>query len=129
MMDLQEGTRLDPAVVMLWRLQRLVRTVVVGLPALIGLGFFASSVIRPELAAVLVVTLIAMKLVFALFWPSLTTTCSFNMECCFVGGLPYPTVESSTSTRDKGRWSASSGSLVSLSSRLQAAWRTPLFRG
>ena len=71
MMDLQEGTRLDPAVVTLWRLQRLVRTVVVGLPALIGLGFFASSVIRPELAAVLVVTLIAMKLVFALFWPSL----------------------------------------------------------
>ena len=48
MMDLQEGTRLDPAVVMLWRLQRLVRTVVVGMPALIGLGFFASSVIGRE---------------------------------------------------------------------------------
>ena len=71
MMDLQDGTRLDPGVVMLWRLQRLVRMVMIGLPTLIGLGFFASSFVRAELAAVLVVTLIAMNLVFALFWPSL----------------------------------------------------------
>ena len=71
MMDLQDGTRLDPGVVMLWRLQRLVRMVMIGLPTLIGLGFFASSFVRAELAAVLVGTLIAMNLGFALFWPSL----------------------------------------------------------
>lgn len=70
-MDLQDGNRLDPGVVMLWRLQRLLRTVLFGLPALVGLGFFAATFVRADLAAVLVITLIAMNLVFALFWPSL----------------------------------------------------------
>jgi membrane protein YdbS with pleckstrin-like domain len=71
MMDLKDSTRLDPGVVMLWRLQRLVRLVMIGLPTLFALGFFSTTVIRADLAAVIVVTLIAMNLVFALFWPSL----------------------------------------------------------
>jgi membrane protein YdbS with pleckstrin-like domain len=71
MFDASNSSRLDPATIMLWRLQRLIRLVIVGIPTLIGLGFAAATVVRVELAAVVVMTTIAMNIVFTLFWPAL----------------------------------------------------------
>lgn len=71
MFDPNAAQRLDPGAVMLWRLQRIVRLMVVGTPTLVALGFAASTVLRGELVAVLVMTLIAINVVFALFWPAL----------------------------------------------------------
>jgi hypothetical protein len=71
MIDQNNSQRLDPGTVMLWRLQRLVRLVVVGIPTMIALGVGAATMVRMELAAVVVMTLIAMNIVFTLFWPSL----------------------------------------------------------
>jgi hypothetical protein len=58
---------------MLWRLQRVIRLTLVGIPTLIAIGIAASTMIgiRGDLIAVLVMTLIAMNIVFALFWPAL----------------------------------------------------------
>ena len=72
MLDSNSALRLDPSTVMLWRLQRLVRMMVVGIPMLIGTGFIvASSQIMPvSLVIIAVMTLIAMNLVFTLFWPA-----------------------------------------------------------
>lgn len=72
MLDSNSALRLDPSTVMLWRLQRLVRMMVVGIPMLLGTGFIvASSQIVPvSLVIVAVMTLIAMNLVFTLFWPA-----------------------------------------------------------
>ena len=72
MLDSNSALRLDPSTVMLWRLQRLVRMMVVGIPMLIGMGFIvATSKIMPaSLVIVAVMTLIAMNLVFTLFWPA-----------------------------------------------------------
>ena len=70
MIDPSDSQRLDPGVVMLWRLQRLVRLLIVGIPTMIALGIGAATVVRMELAAVVVMTLIAMNIVFTLFWPA-----------------------------------------------------------
>ena len=72
MIDSNSALRLDPSTVMLWRLQRLVRMMVVSIPMLIGIGFIAatSNVIPISLIVVAVMTLIAMNLVFTLFWPA-----------------------------------------------------------
>jgi len=73
MLDANAALRLDPGTVMLWRLQRVIRLTLVGIPTLIALGIAASTMlgIRGDLIAVLVMTLIAMNIVFALFWPAL----------------------------------------------------------
>jgi membrane protein YdbS with pleckstrin-like domain len=55
---------------MLWRMQRLIRMVLVGIPTLIAIGIAASTVMRTELVVVAVMTLIAMNIVFTLFWPA-----------------------------------------------------------
>jgi uncharacterized protein len=70
MLDPQHSLRLDPSTVMLWRMQRLIRMVVVGIPTLIAMGIAASTVMRTELVVVAVMTLIAMNIVFTLFWPA-----------------------------------------------------------
>lgn len=73
MLDANAALRLDPGTVMLWRLQRVIRLTLVGIPTLIAIGIAASTMIgiRGDLIAVLVMTLIAMNIVFALFWPAL----------------------------------------------------------
>ena len=71
MIDTSADQRLDPGAVMLWRLQRFSRLLLVGIPTLIAFGIAASTVLRGELVAVTVVTLIAVNIVFALFWPAL----------------------------------------------------------
>ena len=71
MTELSEAKRLDPSAVMLWRVQGLVRMLFVGIPMLIAVGVGASTLIRGEIAAVVVITLIAMNAVFAIFWPAL----------------------------------------------------------
>ena len=72
MLDSNSALRLDPSAVMLWRLQRLVRMIVVGIPMLVGMGFIVatSKIIPFSLVIVAVMTLIAMNLVFTLFWPA-----------------------------------------------------------
>jgi membrane protein YdbS with pleckstrin-like domain len=70
MLDPQHSLRLDPSTVMLWRMQRLIRMVLVGIPTLIAIGIAASTVMRTELVVVAVMTLIAMNIVFTLFWPA-----------------------------------------------------------
>ena len=72
MLDSNTALRLDPSTVMLWRLQRLIRMCVVGIPTLLALGFLAttSQVVPGAIAVVGVMTLIAMNLVFTLFWPA-----------------------------------------------------------
>jgi len=71
MIDLIAAQRLDPGTVMMWRLQRLIRLIVVGIPTLIALGIAASTVIRTDLVVVLVLTMVAINVVFTLFWPAL----------------------------------------------------------
>ena len=71
MIDLIAAQRLDPGTVMMWRLQRLIRLIVVGIPTLIALGIAASTVIRTDLVVVLVLTMVAINIVFTLFWPAL----------------------------------------------------------
>ena len=71
MIDTNAAQRLDPGAVMLWRLQRIVRLVLVGIPTLIALGIGSATILRGELVAVLVITLIAINVVFSLFWPAL----------------------------------------------------------
>ena len=72
MLDSNSALRLDPSTVMLWRLQRLVRMMVVSIPMLIAMGFIAatSNIMPVSLVIVAVMTLIAMNLVFTLFWPA-----------------------------------------------------------
>jgi membrane protein YdbS with pleckstrin-like domain len=55
---------------MLWRMQRLIRMVLVGIPTMIAIGIAASTAMRTELVVVAVMTLIAMNIVFTLFWPA-----------------------------------------------------------
>jgi membrane protein YdbS with pleckstrin-like domain len=70
MLDPQHSLRLDPSTVMLWRMQRLIRMVLVGIPTMIAIGIAASTAMRTELVVVAVMTLIAMNIVFTLFWPA-----------------------------------------------------------
>lgn len=71
MIDQNNSQRLDPNAVMLWRMQRLVRLVIFTIPMLIAGGFALSSSVRTDLVFVAVITLIAMNIVFTLFWPAL----------------------------------------------------------
>ena len=71
MLDLIAAQRLDPGTVMMWRLQRLVRLIIIGIPTLIAIGYAASTVFRFELVIVLVLTMVAINVVFAMFWPAL----------------------------------------------------------
>jgi len=71
MIDQKGSQRLDPNTVMLWRMQRLVRLVLVTIPMLIALGIASATTVRAEVAVVVVVTLVAMNVVFTLFWPAL----------------------------------------------------------
>ena len=71
MLDLIAAQRLDPGTVMMWRLQRLIRLIIMGIPMLIALGIAASTVLRTELVVVLVLTMVAINVVFAMFWPAL----------------------------------------------------------
>lgn len=75
MRELSEAQQLAPSTITLWRVQRFIRMLTFGIPMLIALGWGASSAIPGELggklAAVVVITLIAMNAVFALFWPTL----------------------------------------------------------
>jgi hypothetical protein len=71
MIDQNNSQRLDPNAVMLWRMQRLVRLVLFTIPMLIAGGFALSSSVRADLILVAVITLIAMNIVFTLFWPAL----------------------------------------------------------
>ena len=70
MIDPNSALRLDPATVMLWRLQRIVRLVCVGFPTLTAIGLLAANTFPVSLVIVAVMTLIAMNLVFTLFWPA-----------------------------------------------------------
>jgi len=70
MLDPQHSLRLDPSTVMMWRMQRFIRMLVVGIPMMIAIGIAASTMMRTELVVVAVMTLIAMNFVFSLFWPS-----------------------------------------------------------
>ena len=72
MLDSNSALRLDPSTVMLWRLQRLIRLLVVGIPMLVAMGFIAATanIMPVSLVIVAVMTLIAMNFVFTLFWPS-----------------------------------------------------------
>ena len=70
MIDPNTALRLDPATVMLWRLQRMVRLVFVGFPTLAAIGLLAANTFPASLVIVAVMTLIAMNLVFTLFWPA-----------------------------------------------------------
>lgn len=56
---------------MMWRLQRLMRLIIMGIPMLLALGYGASTVFGFELAVVLVLTMVAINVVFAMFWPAL----------------------------------------------------------
>ena len=71
MIDQNNSQRLDTNAVMLWRMQRLVRLVIFTIPMLIAGGFALSSSVRTDLVFVAVITLIAMNIVFTLFWPAL----------------------------------------------------------
>lgn len=72
MIDLIAAQRLDPGTVMMWRLQRLIRLIIVGIPTLIALGIAAKTLgLRIELVVVLVLTMVAINVVFTLFWPAL----------------------------------------------------------
>jgi len=71
MLDLIAAQRLDPGTVMMWRLQRLIRLIIVGIPTMIALGIAASTMFRTELVVVLVLTMVAINVVFTLFWPAL----------------------------------------------------------
>ena len=70
MIDPNSALRLDPSTVMLWRLQRLVRLVFVGIPTLVAIGVIVANSLPTTLVIVVVLTLIAMNLVFTLFWPA-----------------------------------------------------------
>jgi membrane protein YdbS with pleckstrin-like domain len=58
---------------MLWRMQRIVRLTLVSIPTLIGLGLITATanIFPTALLVVVVMTLIAINVVFALFWPAL----------------------------------------------------------
>ena len=75
MRELSEAQHLAPSTITLWRVQRFIRMLTFGIPMLIALGWGASAAIPGELdgklAAVVVITLIAMNAVFAVFWPTL----------------------------------------------------------
>ena len=71
MLDQNSSQRLDPNTVMLWRMQRLARLFVVTIPMLIALGIAAATTVRAEIAVVVVLTIVAMNIVFTLFWPAL----------------------------------------------------------
>ena len=71
MLDPNSSQRLDPNTVMLWRMQRLARLFVVTIPMLIALGIASATTVRVELVVVVVLTIIAMNIVFTLFWPAL----------------------------------------------------------
>ena len=71
MHDSTDAKSLDPKAVMLWRMQRLIRLLVVTIPMLIAVGIAAASVVRSELVIVLVFTLIAVNGVLAISWPAL----------------------------------------------------------
>ena len=81
MIDQNGSQRLDPNTVMLWRMQRLVRLVLVTIPMLIALGIASATTVRAEVAVVVVVTLVAMNVVFTLFWPA--------GEKLFFNSLPF----------------------------------------
>jgi hypothetical protein len=70
MLDPQHSLRLDPSTVMMWRMQRFLRMVLVGIPTMIAIGIAASTMMRTELVVVAVITLLAMNLVVTLFWPA-----------------------------------------------------------
>ena len=70
MIDPNSALRLDPATVMLWRLQRIVRLVFVGFPTLMAMGLLAANTFPVSLVIVAVMTLIAMTMVFTWFWPA-----------------------------------------------------------
>ena len=71
MLDPNSSQRLDPNTVMLWRMQRMARLFVVTIPMLIALGIASATTVRVELVVVVVLTIIAMNIVFTLFWPAL----------------------------------------------------------
>ena len=73
MLEPNATQRLDPGVVMLWRMQRIVRLTLVSIPTLIGLGLITATanIFPTALLVVVVMTLIAINVVFALFWPAL----------------------------------------------------------
>lgn len=71
MNDSTDAKSLDPKVVILWRMQRIVRLLVVGIPMLIALGVAASSLVPKAIVIVSVMTLIAVNGVLAISWPAL----------------------------------------------------------
>lgn len=62
---------LDPRVVTLWRVQRIVRTATVGIAVAVGLGFAARSVGGAAVGVAVGVGWVCFQLVMAIVWPAL----------------------------------------------------------
>jgi uncharacterized protein len=62
---------LDPRVITLWRLQRIVRTATVGVAVAVGLGFAARSAGGAELGVAVGIGWVLFQLLMAAVWPAL----------------------------------------------------------
>lgn len=69
--DQQLDQQLDPRVVTLWRLQRLVGLVMFGIPVAIAVGFAVDMVAPRWLAALASGSVVMWRLVMAMLWPAL----------------------------------------------------------
>ena len=69
--DIDTKRSLHPSVVLLWRLQRLVRLITFGLPMAIGLGIGAGMLAGYAVGVVVGVLLVVINLVTTLIWPGL----------------------------------------------------------
>lgn len=68
---IEPDRRLDPRVVTLWRLSRLTRLMLFGLPLAAAVGFGIGTVLSPTVGAILAGALLLWQLTMAILWPAL----------------------------------------------------------
>ena len=68
---IEPDRRLDPRVVTLWRLSRLIRLVLFGLPLAAAVGFGLGTALSPTIGIILASAMLLWQLTMALLWPAL----------------------------------------------------------